>query len=534
MAVGPRFGQYCTPVSAVTVDVRPARPGAAAPTVAAALAVAAGVLGWRGVDLPAQVYRVALFHRHGLTLWDSGWYGGHFTFAYSVIFPVVAGLLGVEVVAAASAALAALAFERLSSAHFGPGARAGTVAFALGTLVQVAIGQLPFLLGEALALAAVWAASRRRWPIAVALALAASLSSPLAGAFLALAAVAWMVGAWPDRRGVLAAMTVAAALPIAAGAVAFPGQGPMPFPALDFAAEGGLFVLAVLLLPRQERVLRVGGALYLVTFVVSFLVPSALGGNIERLGETLAVPILVSLAWPYRRATLAAMVVPLSLLQWGPALGAFAPGRGVRSSRVSYFAPMLAYVGAHDHPAGRLEIVPTATHWEAAYAAPSVPLARGWERQLDTADNPIFYRRGALTPAAYRAWLLDNAVRFVALPDVKLDYAAADEGALVAQGVPGLTLVWRDVHWQVYAVAQSVPIVSGPARVVELDGGEVLLDVARAGAVVVRERFTPRWAVTQGDGCAYEVPGGWLGLEAVRPGPLRVQLQLVAGTGNRC
>jgi len=48
-----------------------------APALAAVLAVVAAVAGWRGGDLPAALYRITLFHRHGLTLWDSQWYGGH-------------------------------------------------------------------------------------------------------------------------------------------------------------------------------------------------------------------------------------------------------------------------------------------------------------------------------------------------------------------------------------------------------------------------------------------------------------------------
>ena len=33
----------------------------------------------------------------------------------------------------------------------------------------------------------------------------------------------------------------------------------------------------------------------------------------------------------------------------------------------------------------------THNHWEAADLAKVVPLARGWERQLDQKANPIFY-----------------------------------------------------------------------------------------------------------------------------------------------
>ena len=34
------------------------------------------VLGWRGSDLPAQLFRVELFRRYGFVLWNSQWFGG--------------------------------------------------------------------------------------------------------------------------------------------------------------------------------------------------------------------------------------------------------------------------------------------------------------------------------------------------------------------------------------------------------------------------------------------------------------------------
>ena len=52
--------------------------------------------------------------------------------------------------------------------------------------------------------------------------------------------------------------------------------------------------------------------------------------------------------------------------------------------------------------------------------APSVALARGWERQLDRKANAVFYE-GELTAERYHAWLRDTAVSHVALPDAPLD-----------------------------------------------------------------------------------------------------------------
>jgi hypothetical protein len=486
------------------------------------------LVGWRGVDLPAQLYRVGLFHRDGLTLWDSQWYGGHWTLSYSVIFPPIAGLIGVQATEVASAALAAWAFDRLVLTHFGPTARIGSFLFAAGTLAQVAIGQLPFLLGESLALAACVAASRRRWALCVALAVAASTASPLAAGFLVLAAVASLVASWPRRRLAHAGLAIAPALPVIVLGVLFPGQGMMPFPAADFAQLMVLFAGLWLLIPRRERALRIGAGLYLLAIGLSFAASSPMGGNISRLGECLGAPLAACVLWTHRRWLLAAAVLPLVGLQWSPAFATFTTNRSDPSTHAAYFSPLLGFLAQHAEPAGRVEIVPTRLHWEAAYAAPFVPLARGWERQLDTADNPLFYD-DALNAASYRTWLVASGVRYVALPDAPLDYAATKEGRLLDAGVPGLTLAWQNPHWRVFEVGGAPGLVKGPARLVRLDGSQVVLDASAPGSIVVRVRYSGRWTLVDGEGCVHATPDGWTAVEAAHAGEMRLDLRLVGG-----
>jgi hypothetical protein len=95
----------------------------------------------------------------------------------------------------------------------------------------------------------------------------------------------------------------------------------------------------------------------------------------------------------------------------------------------------------------------TAAHWESAYLAghDGVKLARGWERQLDTRYAAVFYRK-TLSPAAYRSWLAENRVVYVALPDAPLDKAGSLEGRLVARGLPYLRELWHSEHWRLYGV----------------------------------------------------------------------------------
>ena len=100
-----------------------------------------------------------------------------------------------------------------------------------------------------------------------------------------------------------------------------------------------------------------------------------------------------------------------------------------------------------------MEVPLTESHWEAAYLAghDGISLARGWDRQLDTLYGAIFYRP-TLSPSAYRAWLVENRVFYVALPDAPLDSAGRLEGKLVAGGLPYLHELWHSAHWRLFAV----------------------------------------------------------------------------------
>ena len=506
-----------------------------APLVAVGLATLGLLLGWRGVDLPAQLYRVALFHRDGLTLWDSQWYGGHWTLDYSVLFAPIAGVAGVDLTAVASAGLAAWAFDRLVIRHFGHTARVGSLVFAMGTAVQLAIGQLPFLMGEAFGLGACWAAASKRWLLAIALGIATSLASPLAGAFLALAVVAWLAATWHERRLGPALVVLAAAVPVGLAALVFPGQGFFPYPFGDFAFELAAGAVMWVLVPRRERALRIAVNLYVVATALSFVLPSAVGGNVGRLGECIAIPIAACVLWPWRRWLLVALALPMGLWQWTPAWAAMTNQISRDpSTHQAYYDPLVAFLRANRDPVGRVEVVPTRYHWEAAYVAPAVALARGWERQLDTADNPIFYDKAQLDPASYRTWLIDNGVRYVALPDAPLDYAGLAESSLVSAGVPGLQPVWQDAHWRVFEVAGSPGIVSGPAHLVALDGGNVTLDLTAAGTALVRIHYTPHWKVVSGAACVHGTPDHWSEVEAGAAGRVQLQLRLVPGAEAQC
>jgi len=170
--------------------------------------------------------------------------------------------------------------------------------------------------------------------------------------------------------------------------------------------------------------------------------------------------------------------------------------------------------------------------------APHVPLARGWERPVDRERNALFYDDRPLTPARYRRWLDDNAVRFVALADAPIDYSAAREAQLVRDGLPYLREVWHDAHWRVFAVTGARPLARGAARATGLDPERVRLTASRAGVADLRVRFTPYWRIATGRGCVEQAPGGWTRVRVDRPGPVVLEasfaLSRVRATAPRC
>lgn len=509
----------------------PAADRAVAPLLAAAVVSLSEATGRKGVDLAASVYRVDAFRHRGFALWDFSWYGGHWTLGYSVLYPPLAAVAGITLVTVVSAAIAALAFDWLVRPGLGSGGWPASLVFAVGTLVSAAIGQLPFLAGEALGLLAVCALVGRRWPSATGLALLSTLMSPLSGAFVALAAAAWAFAgrsSWRPRAGPAGAVVAAGLLPTGVTAVLFPGEGPMPYPVGDYAWEVVVAAVVAALAWRRAPAVRSGALLLIAAATFAELVPSALGGNVGRIEDALALPLGVGLAWTRLRVLVPVLAVPLALSQWVPAWGALTRIPAAPSTTAAFFSP-LDRVLARDGltgPAGRVEVVPTAYHWEAAYVAPTMPLARGWERQLDEADNPLFYG-GRLTPASYRAWLLDNGVRFVALPSAPLDMAGTAEGALVRSGrVPGLRLVWSSPDWRLYAVAGSTGITAGPGALVHAGGGRMVIDTSGPGRLLLRVRYSPDWGLVAGSGCIRRADGTWMALDVGRPERVTLALSL--------
>jgi hypothetical protein len=301
-------------------------------------------------------------------------------------------------------------------------------------------------------------------------------------------------------------------------------------------------VAALLVIPKTDRALRAGIALYVIGCLASYAVSSPVGSNFTRLAPLIAGPLAALLWWRLRPVALAVLLLPLLYLQWQAPFWDLRTADDNREMTNAYFQPMMSYLRRESgpaHPADppfRIEIPFTLFHWEAYEVAPEFPLARGWERQLDTKDNALFYD-GTLTAAEYDAWLHRLAVRYVAVADAELDYSAKQEVALIDRGLPFLQLVLKTRHWRVYAVKNPTPIVSGAATLTKLGPNWLDLQATRPGTALIRVRYSPYWAVTKGSGCV-KPAGDFTQLTINRPGPMHVAISFdparIGSTSRRC
>jgi hypothetical protein len=503
-------------------------------------------------DLAAASYRSFLFTHHGFTLWDNAWYGGHNLAAYSLLAPALGALLTPRVLAALSMTIATALFARVTLEHFpARAARLGALWFALGASISLLSSRVPFDLGLAIGLGSVALAQRRALGSSLAAALLTSVASPVAGAFLALAFISWAL-AERARRAPALVLACAALLPIALLALAFPEGGTQPFVASAFyptlAAVGALLAL----MPREQRVLRTGTLLYALALVAAYVLPTAVGGNADRLGALAAGPLaacaLAAGAGARRRLALALLAPALLYWQVNAPLTDFVAAETSAAVSQSYYDPLLRElralrVGGSENPA-RIEVVPTAAHWEARFLAPRVMLARGWERQLDRYRNPLFYDEGSATQLAagsYAAWLAQQGISYVALPDAPIDYSGRAEARLVRSGRASESLreVWRSRHWRLFAVLRPTPLATGAARLAEAGNDWFALSVPRAGSYTVLIHFSSYWQLANGHGCVSRSPrGDWTQVQARVRGSLRVSyvfsLARVLSTGRRC
>ncbi len=283
-----------------------------------------------------------------------------------------------------------------------------------------------------------------------------------------------------------------------------------------------------------------GAWLYALALIGSFALHTPVGSNAARLGELFAAPLVAGALWEHHRLALLALAPVLLYWQLETPINDVSELVGDPSVNASYYAPLLGELQHRAHGAPlRAEVPQTGAHWESVYLPEhgSILLARGWERQLDTRYAAPFYA-STLTPAAYRAWLYENAISYVALPDVRLDFSGAAEGRLIARGLPYLREVWRSPHWRLFAVVGASALAVAPARLTAVGADSFTLAAPRPGSYEVRVRYTPYWALQQGHGCVRSAPDGWTTVQAHAAGVIHVgidfSLTRIFSQGPRC
>ena len=497
-----------------------------------------------GGDLAAQEAWADFASHHGGSAYGLFWYGGMHTANYSVFSPYLMALVGVRTVTVVSGLVASwlAAVLLVRGGVRRPGWPALLASLALWC--DVASGRTTFALGVALALAACvpLVRERRLW-LGAGYAALATMASPVAGMFVAVVGAAFLlVRDW--GRALVLLIPPAAVVGLTTLFFPFTGEQPMP---VDRIWPPVLLGLAVTVLaPRTWRVARWSGAVYALGTVLTYLIASPVGTNVERFAELFAPAVLLAalLSGPpaltadrVRRLGRGLLAVALVYSVW------WVGGKTVSDLRVSTVVPawaaetdgVVAALEGLGADRTRVEVVPARNHREATLLAPHVNLARGWNRQLDVERGRLFYD-GSFSAATYREWLDRWAVGFVVAPLGRPDGPARAEARLVRdpQVRPEwLEPVWRDAHWQVYRVRDAVPLVSAPGTVVSTGPADLVLRVARPGAVTVRVAWSP-WLRSDGGCLAHDGEFARLTVEA--PGEYRISSRYgpSPGSGGRC
>lgn len=484
-----------------------------------------------GGDLAAQDAWAEFARENPGSAYNLAWYGGMHPVSYSVISPYIMATLGVRttmmLVGTVSAGLLALLLVRsravrqpLWPALYGAfalmgNAVSGRATFALGTMFGLA----------AVAVVVVWperwrtASLKHRLPraaLAGLLSALATMASPVAGLFIGVVAAAlWLEG----RRAASYAIGLPPVGVVLLSSWLFPFSGQQPMNGVSTLLPIACGVSVLLVAPRSWVTVRLGAILYVVGVLLVWLIPSQIGSNMTRLSLVFGGLLLVAIALRvpdrpedgsflngHARTTLLTLAI-LAMSVWQVATPIYDVVRTKPEAAWNYeLAPLIEELESRDADLARVEVVPSRSHREASALAPYVNLARGWNRQADAEENPIFYDDELLTATSYREWLDRWAVHYVVLPDGALDDAAQKEAELIAVGLSYLEGVWSNADWTLYQVKAPTPLAGPPAIVTQFDATEVVLSVTAPGTVLVRIPYSPWLSLVDAYGDPVEGP----------------------------
>lgn len=468
------------------MDILRRDPAVVASALALLLTIAYLLAPNMGVDLSAQLARADFARQQPLTPVDLRWFGGTFPLGYSLWVPSVMAVLGAKIVGALSAVASTYLFTRLLQ---GAGARrpfAGGVAAALCQVANLVEGRVAFGAGLVCGLAALLSLSRHRRSRAAFLSLLAGAANPVVALLLWVCAAVALA-----RRRMIDALTltVASAIPVAIIAGLFADGGNEPFGRSDALHALGASVVVALVIPLRYKAIRLGAVLGIVMVLAAYFVHTPVGSNATRLSLLFAIPLVVALVELKAVITLATIVIAIAVqvpFTFGTLQAAGSP-----ATTASYYQPLLEEIESRGQVSGRLEVPEMIGHWDSYFVARSVPLARGWLRQVDTKLNGTVLYDHAPTAATYRSFLDDNAVEYVAVPDARLSSFGRREVASLAT-MPYLQKVWTGSHWTLYSVDNAVPIVESPGKLVSYTASELVISAPPFSTVAVNIRSS-RW-----------------------------------------
>ncbi|MEU3824916.1 MFS transporter [Streptomyces sp. NPDC029080] len=469
-----------------------------------------------GGDLAAQDAWAEFVGRHPDSAYNLAWYGGMHPVSYSVVSPYLMSVLGVRttmmIAGTLSAGLLTMILIR-SRAVRNPLWVSLAGIFAL--ICNAISGRVTFGLGMMFALGAVAAVfcwpyrwRYKRWAkalVAAPLAALATMSSPVAGLFVGLVAVALFL---QKRRPGAWALGLAPSAVVAVSAWLFPFSGTQPMGIGSVIMPLLYGLVCLFLVPKKWVTVRLTAAVYSLGVVLVWLISSQIGSNISRLPMLFAGATLIA-ALPYTvpksRRWYVTVLAFLGFVGW---LGFKSVDDIIHTTPAASWArelaPLVNELQKAGAEKGRVEVVPARSHREASALAPYVNLARGWNRQADMERNPLFYD-DTLNSATYHEWLRRWAVHFVVLPKDNVD-GDGGERALLQRGMPYLRQVWGDANWQLFRVTDPAPLAEPNAVVDRAEQGEMTLRVREAGRILIRIPYSPWLSIVDEHGKSVKPP----------------------------
>ena len=243
-------------------------------------------------------------------------------------------------------------------------------------------------------------------------------------------------------------------------------------------------------------------ALWGVGSIIVSIVGSPIGDNWTRLNE-FVFPLMVLTAALARfrpRALVAVALVGALAYNITPYLLLIPYRLDGRPATARFWQPAIDYVKAHSAPGFRVEVVPTAAHWE-SYWIPraGIALARGFLPADRHRRQPDLLQRAGSTQRATGSGFAPRRSTSCFFPrPSSIPIGAPREASLLRSRPAGLTVAFRDRNWTIYRLEKPTPLITGPgpARVTVFGHTRIGGLISRPGRYLMRSHYMPFWKVS--------------------------------------